>query len=317
MNKIRRFLPLSVLAIAVSSVTFGNSAIKSSVLQTTPDACRVTISGKEKPDRVPAHEVWEATFRRISADPSTAVRGGINGPRALRLAASGASALAKANALRQSLPTAPMAGVPQPVSQDRDLIIADAILDARDNELRELPTDEFERLTDYALETASTLEFVVPFTGRIVADDSGNRYCEAVARGDEHPHLVPEHQVWRLLFSGLTSIADLANERFGEFLDIDFTRMTREMRMPIDDIKLLLRVARDTVNQDKALIAASAGATTAEQGKQFETSRLKLVMSARHAILRSISPDSWRGFMRYVDRARTNTTAWYGSPLSQ
>ena len=317
MVRTRRFLSLSILALVIGPIIFASPAVQTTAPQANAAECQVTISGKEKPDRVPAQDVWEATFRRITADPSTAVRRGIDGQRALRLAASGASALARADALRQSLPTAPMVGVPQPVSQDRALIIADAILDARDSELRELTTGEFERLTDYALETASTLEFVVPFTGRIVADDSGSRYCEAEARGDEYPHLVPEHQVWRLLFINLTSAADLANERFGGFLDIDFTRMTRQMRMPIEDIKLLFRVARDTVNKEKELTATSAGATTAEQRKQFESSRLKLVMSARHALLRSISAENWRGFMRHIDQVRTNTTASYASPLSQ
>jgi hypothetical protein len=317
MNRSRRLLPLSVLAMTVSAMIFGSSAVQSSGFQTRTDECRVTISGKERPDQVPAQEVWEATFRRVSADPSTAVRAGIASQRALRLATLGTSAVARANALRQSLPTTPTAGLPRQVSQDRDLVIADSILDARDSELRDLSTDEFLQLTDYALEMASTLEFVVPLTGRIVVDASGNRYCAADARGDEYPHLVPEHEVWRLLFISLTSAADLANERFGGFLDIDFTRMTRQMRMPIDDIKLLFRVARETVNKERELSATPAGVTTPEQVKQFQSRRLKLTMSARHAILRSISAESWRGFMRHIDQVRTNTSSGYVSPLSQ
>lgn len=172
------------------------------------------------------------------------------------------------------------------------------------HELRDLSTDEFLQLTDYALETASTLEFVMPMAGRIVADASGSRHCEAEARGDEYPHLVPEHEMWSVLFINLTSAADLANQRFGGFLDIDFTRMTKQMRMPIDDVKLLFRVARDTVNKEKEL----AGTAT-EQHKHKESRRLAVVMSARHVILRSISADSWRGFMRYIDQVRMNTTA--------
>jgi hypothetical protein len=124
--------------------------------------------------------------------------------------------------------------------------------------------------------------------------------------------------MWSLLFISLTSAADVANERFGGFLDIDFTRMTRQMRMPIADIKLLFRVARDTVDKERELSATPVvGATTAEQVKQFQSRRLKLVMSARHAILRSISAESWRGFMRHIDQVRTNTTAGYASPLAQ
>jgi hypothetical protein len=314
MDGIRRFLRHSLLAMVISVMIFGDSAIQSAVLQPNPNECLVKISGKERADRILAQDVWEATFRRIAANPSTAR---LDGPRARRLAEKGASALATVDTLRRSVATAPPTGLPRQLSQDQELLIADSILDARDSELRDLSTDEFLQLTDYALETANTLEFVLPFTGRIVADDSGNRYCEAVARGDEYPHLVPEHQVWRLLFINLTSAADLANERFGGFLDIDFTRMTRQMRMPIDDIKLLFRVARDTVNKEKELTATSVGATPAEQGKQLEVSRLKLVMSARHAILRSIGAESWSGFMTYVDQARINTTAHFTSPLPQ
>jgi hypothetical protein len=97
----RRFLPTLVLAVTVCPIIFGSPAAQSTALQTNPGECRVTISGKEKPDRVPAQEVWEATFRRVSADPSTVLRAGIASQRALRLATLGTSALARANALRQ------------------------------------------------------------------------------------------------------------------------------------------------------------------------------------------------------------------------
>ena len=294
MNKMRRFLLLSVLAVTVSPVIFGNSAIQSTVLQPNPDECRVTVSGKEKADRVPAQEVWEATFKRISADPSTAVRAGIDGPRALRLAASGTSALARANALRRSLPSAPAAGLPRQASPDRDLIIADSILDARDSELRELSTDQFERLTDYALRTARTLDVILPIPGRIVSDDSGTRYCEVRANGNEHPHLVVEHQVWRLMFRNLSTVTELANERLGGMRD---EALVRELRMPIGDIRIFMRVARDTVARENELRAALVGATS-YSARQLQTHVMRIVMSGRHAILRSIAPDSWRGLMR-------------------
>jgi hypothetical protein len=203
------------------------------------------------------------------------------------------------------------------VSLDRDLIIADAILDARDSELRELPTDEFERLTDYALETASTLDLILPIPGRIISDDFGNRSCEVKARGTDYPHLVLEHHVWGQMFKNLTAIIDLSNERFGGITDEQFVR---ELRMPVDDVRVFVRVARDTATKEKewrtALVEATAE-PTAEQFKQLESRVVRLVMSGRHAILRSIAPESWRALMRYVDRVRSNTSSWYASPLSQ
>jgi hypothetical protein len=317
MSRSRRFVPLVILVVTISPFILGYSAVQSTALQTTPGECSVTVSGKEKPYRVPAQLVWEATFKRISADPSTAVRAGIDGPRSLRLAASGTSALARANALRQSLPTAPTAGLPRQVSQDRDLVIADSILDARDTELRDLSTDEFERLTDYALETASTLDVTLPIAGRIASDDFGNRYCEVTARGTDHPHLVEENQLWRLMFINLTAAIELSNERFG---GITAEQFVRQLRMPIDDIRVFVRVARDTATKEKELRAALLEATaepTAEQYKQLEARVLRLVMSGRHTILRSIAPDSWRALMRHVDLVRSNTTSRYRSPLSQ
>jgi hypothetical protein len=316
MNRSRRFLPLSVLAVTVSPVIFGTSAIQSTALQPTPDECRVTVSGKEKPDQVLAQEVWEVTFRRISADPSTAVRAGIAGPTALRLAAAGTSAIARANALRQSLPASPTAGLPRQVSQDRDLVIADSVLDARDTELRNLSTDEFERLTDYALETAATLDVTLPIPGRIVSDDLGNRFCEVKVRGRDHPHLLQEHLVWSLMFKSLWAMLDLQTERVGGLTDEHLLRLSRHLRMPVDDIRVLLRIARDTAAKENELNEALAGAT-AEQQKQFESRLLRIVMSGRHAILRSIDPESWRALMRYVDGGRTGHNSWYRSPLSQ
>lgn len=63
----RRFLSVSVLTLTVGLVIFGNSAIQSTVLQTNPDECRATVSGKEKPDQVLAQDVWEATLMRVAA----------------------------------------------------------------------------------------------------------------------------------------------------------------------------------------------------------------------------------------------------------
>lgn len=93
MNRNRRVLPLSVLAITLSPIIFGSPAVQSTALQISPGECRVTTSGKERPDRLPAQAVWESTFKRISADRSSAVLAGIDGPRALRLATSGARRL--------------------------------------------------------------------------------------------------------------------------------------------------------------------------------------------------------------------------------
>ena len=306
-----RFVPLSVLAISISAIIFGSPAVESTALQTSSDECRVTLSGKEKADQVLAQEIWEATFRRISADPSTAVLAGIEGPKALRLAAAGTAALARANSLRQSLPR-----LPQQVSQDRELVIADSILDARDDALRELSTDEFQRLTDYALETARTVEVILPIPGRIVSDDLGNRYCEVRVRGRDHPHLLPEHMVWSHMFEVLPAMIELQTERSGGRTDEHLLRLSRHLRMPVNDIRVFLRVARDTATMEDELRAAQAGAM-AEQQEQFKYRVLRIVMAGRHAILRSIDSESWRALMRYVDGFRAGVGSWYRSPLSQ
>ena len=64
-----------------------------------------------------------------------------------------------------------------------------------------------------------------------------------------------------------------------------------------------------------ALVEASAE-PSAVQYKQLESRVVRLVMSGRYTILRSIAPDSWRALMKYVDRVRSNTSSWYASPLS-
>jgi hypothetical protein len=316
MNRSRRFLPPSVLAVTLSPVIFGSHALQSTALQTSPTECHVTVSGKDTPDQVLAQDVWEATFRRLSANPSAAVLAGIGGPSALRLAASGTSALARANALRQSLPTAPTAGLPRQVSQDRELVIADYILDARDSELRELSIDQFEQLTDYALETARTLDVILPIPGRIVSDDLGHRYCEVKVKGQDHPHLLPEHIVWSQMFKMLPAMIEFQIGPIGGLTDEHLLRLSRHLQMPIDDIRVFLRVARDTTTKEQELRAAQAGAT-AEQQEQVESRVLRTVMTGRHAILRSINPDSWRALMKYVDVFRAGVGSWYRSPLSK
>lgn len=317
MNKMRRFLPLSLLALTVCAVIFGNSAIQSTVLQPSADECRVTISGAQNADRVLTQDVWEATFKRIASNSSGAVLPGIDRAKAVRLAGSATNALLRANALRQSLSTAPTPGLPRQASQDRDLVVADSILDARDSELRALSTDEFEQLTDYAMETASTLNVTLPVSGHVVSDAGGNRTCELKVKGTDYPHLVLEHHVWGQMFKNLTALIALSNERFGGITDKQFVQ---ELRMPIEDIRVFVGVANDTATKEKAMRTALVDGTaepSAEQYKQLEARVARLVMSGRYTILRTISPDSWRALTRYVDRVRSNTNSYYASPLSQ
>ena len=314
MVRSRRFFPLSVLAVAVGPVIFGSPAVQTTAPQLNAAECQVTVSGKEKPARVLAQHVWEATFKRISADPSALVLAGIDAPKALRLAASGNAALARANALRQSLPAEPRAGLPRQVSQDRELVIADSILDARDNELRELSTDEFERLNDYALETASTMQVALPIAGRIVSDDAGKR-CEVKVRGQDHPELLPEHEVWRHFFIAWSSMVETTTKQFGRITDQHLVRLARHLRMPAEDVVTFSQIATATAAKDAELRADLA--RTATEQDQIESRSLQLIMSGRHTILRSIDRDSWRGLMRYVDTVRSNTNSWYSSPVSR
>jgi hypothetical protein len=317
MNRVRRLLRLSLLALTVCAVIFGNSAIQSTVLQPIANECLVTISGAQNAGRIPAQDVWEATFKRIAFSSSGAILSGIDPRKAVRVAHSAANALLRADALRQSLTTAPAAGLPRQASQDRDLVVADSILDARDSELRALSPDEFEQLTDYAMETARTLNVTLPVSGRVASDAEGNRTCELKVKGTDYPHLVLEHHVWGQMFKNLTVLIALSNERFGGIADKQFIQ---ELRMPIEDIRVFVGVANDTAAQEKAMRMALVEGTakpSAEQYKQLEARVARLVMFGRYTILRTIAPDSWRALTRYVDRVRSNTNSYYSSVLSQ
>ncbi|HEY8539578.1 MAG TPA: hypothetical protein VIL28_11980 [Steroidobacteraceae bacterium] len=310
----RTFLPIVFLAATGGPFIFSYSTTESASQQPDPNQCRVTVSGDDKADMLPAHDVWEAAFKRHSDNPSAAAALGLGNDTRARVAALGAVALQRATALRQSLPTKPTAGFPREATLDRDLVIADSILDARDNVLRELSDDDFTRWSDYAQDTARTLRVILPVPGRVIQEDTGERFCEVVVKGREYPHLLPEHQVWRFMFEAWSRAVDYNLEQHGRITDEYLRLLSRSVfRMPPEDVRVFLQIAKDTAVEVAGL--TSTPATDVAEQRQFEMRLQRAIMSARYHLLRRISVEGWRAMLRYVDDYRVGVKSWFRSAI--
>lgn len=307
--------PILLVGVSLPFI-LGYSAIQSKSASTDNGTCSVTISGREKPDRVPTQEVWEATFRRLSTPAATGLQ--LNVQTSARLSAIGATTLDRANSLRASLSGAAPAGLPRQAAHDRDLVVADTILDARDNVLRDLSDEENEQLVALAEETAKTVTFTLPLAGRVIHDDSGAQLCRVDVLGREFPNLVPEYQVWRFMFDAWSRAVDYNIQQHGSLTEDYLRLLSRSVfkGMPAPDIQSFLLQAKATTLTIEQLERTPPSGRI-DSSVPFELAVQRLVLSGRRRVLRDVTVEGWRALLNYVDSYGGGVKAWYTEPLGQ
>jgi hypothetical protein len=309
MNIRRTLHGMFVLAAVSGSFASGHS---STVASRQPNSveCRISISGAERPTWIPAQNIWEETFRQYAAGPAPEIVPGLASDARMKTATLFVGALERTNALRQSLPpSAP--GAREQVALERELLIADTILDARDDVSRQLSREDFEALNTYAEQRASRMAVSLPIAGRVVTSADGSSLCELEVVGKEHPELIPEYQVWRSFLRLWAKAAKYNLAVTGQFSTeyLETVRRT-SFRMPHSEIASFLRIAISSTAELDALPKAEANATS-DQLSQRDLMAQRSVMNARHTLLRALTVDGWRAVLQRFDKARVNTKFWY------
>ena len=290
----------------------GSAIPQTAARQLSPDQCVVTVSGAIEPDILPAANVWENVFKRYVTEPKAQLSIETHE----RVHRTATTALAKADALRQSLVTADWGpGRALQVVRDREAAIADAFLNARDELARTLPTIEFDRLNDQVDEALSTMTVTLPTPGRIVARPDGTAYCRAAVRGDDFPHLIPEYKVWEAFLDAWASVATYNKTPNGSYPREYLLSVRRtSFRMSDTDLQLFLDAAIATAGEVERLHNTMPHESD-QQARDAGLSIRHAVLHARWNLLRNLSPAGWLELQRGFERSRGDARWWYTSPV--
>lgn len=278
-----------------------------------PDVCSVTLSGDKEPTVLPAHDVWEATFRRLRANPGE-LKTPLSGNTVSLINSRAGAALEKVAALRQSLSGG--AGSALQAARDREQVIADTIVDARDDAARQTSAEDFDALMDFSVATARAMKVKLPAPGRFVTSEDHVRMCEVAVVGRDNPSLVPEHQVWAVEFNGW---AKVAGNHMGADGQINREYLTAVQRSGVhaspEDLRTFLEAATRAA-ADLEELQREAASGPAEQAIAHDLKVQRLVMAHRHALLRAVSVEGWRAILQRVETTRKGTNIWFRSPPS-
>lgn len=281
--------------------------------QPPPSTCQVRLSGAAYPTMVPAQQVWEAAFARYLSAPTVLSTAALTPTVKTALGSRGAGALDKVAALRRTLP--PGAGDPRKAAIDRDLVIADTILDARDIATRDASDFDIDIMLDLAESTAKSLFTDLPVSGQIVTGQDGTRTCETSVLGKDYPFLVPEYQVWAVQFASWARAAAHNRGTDGRVTD-DYIILVQRTNFPAlaADLRLFFDIAAEAASEIDVIRARPSGDAT-EQATSQELQVQRAVLKARTRVLRAVSVEGWRAISNRVESAKVGAKVWFRSQV--
>lgn len=306
-----RVLGIALLGVAAIQVVFAWSP--HSTGQSTLEACTVTVSGADQAYMLPPGRVWEAVFVGQRGAP-------VGSPSLLVLSAAlradllsrSDSALEKVRALRQGLRVDVRPN--DRAQRERDLVIADTILDARDETLRRASPMDFESVLDLGEAAARQGSFTVPVLGRIVTADQ-HRRCEVRLSGADFPDLVPEYRLWAASFKLWARAANDSRDASGLVTD-DYVRIAQRSGLHAEapDVRHFLDVASQTADE-LALLNREHSGDSPEQIQTHEFRLQRTVMQARRRVMLGVSREGWQAIVNRVESTRAGTTVWFRSDV--
>jgi hypothetical protein len=199
----------------------------------------------------------------------------------------------------------PSAGSPQAVASEGEIAAAEAILAARDELVRSLSPDRYDRLEQWNLSGQRQLEYTLPVRGRLAQWDSGPM-CIVSIRGRDFPYLIPEAYAWETYFRGRAIVA--SSQRTGpETYREEHIRTVQRHELPIarEHIVLILRVATSTnAAIDKVRQAARTEPADPHVAQQ---QLIRIVSQARAGLTRALPKRAWLILQADVTRTTGGT----------
>jgi hypothetical protein len=163
-----------------------------------------------------------------------------------------------------------------------DVAVAAAIMNSRDELIRELSPATFDDLQAVVSKRTEASTFKLPTPGKRVGNEA-TAPCRVEANFAKEPHLVPEHFVWEVYFVAKAGLA--AENRLPDgFYPASFiTGMRTGLRIQPSSMITLLDVASGAVAQVEALRSQEASATQIAAA----------VMNQRALLIRTLPRRDW------------------------
>ncbi len=163
-----------------------------------------------------------------------------------------------------------------------DVAVAAAIMNIRDELIRELSPTTFDDLQAIVWKRTEAAAFKLPTPGKRVRNEAISP-CRVEANFTKQPHLVPEYVVWDLYFGAKAGIAAEHRLQDGSFPDSFITGMRTGLRIQPSSMISLLDIASDAAAQVQALRSQEAS------DRQIESA----VMSRRAHLIRTLPRRDW------------------------
>lgn len=273
--------------------------------------CVARLDGSAFPQLIPEYWVWEELFARVQSGKETSTlaqlrtrthlsEGGTN-----LLASTSSAALRRVELLRSS--TAPTNGV------SRNALVADALLDSRDELLRSLSDTDVQSLIEHIGRRRREMLYAFAKPRRRADDETQRVKCRMSVSGKADAELIPEAYYWEFHLRVLASISE--TRRLGpDKYDADYIDALRQQSLPIPetDVLLVLKTAIQTIAEVDGLRVAHSASL--EGGIAIEMLVANAVQSARVTLLRRLSSSSWSVVQRHAASRRAGIA--YDFPTS-
>lgn len=312
----RSFGVVLVLAVAAGLWTFFDPPIQSAAVQPDSASCVVTLTGIDSSPELPIHDLWEDLFQRFNSATLRPDEPLLDTTVRRRLRDNAQDALNRVAALRRSVAEQPAPGAKAEDGREREIFVAETLIDARDEAQRGLSAPEFAELDTHVQEVARNTTKQLPLTGRIQAHADRPALCELKVEGKEHPYLIPEYKLWEQYFLLYAQVGGLNRGADGEVTSQYVEVLRRHtFRMPAAEIRLFLDLS-SAAAEDLGRLKAITPRRTPEEARVYDRALQHEVLAARHRLLIRLSRLGWREVLKELDKSRAGATWWYRSPYA-
>jgi hypothetical protein len=231
--------------------------------------CEANIEGWRFPTAVPSYLQWEPVLAALAVSDDTVTRAlNVGAATLAQVKAAALSGTARAKQLRSM--------------SSSDVGAAAAILNSRDELIRQLPEATFDDLQAIVWKRAEATAYKLPAPGKRTTGDAISR-CRVEADFTKQPHLVPEYIVWNMYFDAKAHLAAENRLIDGSYPDSFIAGTRFGLRIQPSSMISLFDVASAAAAEVEVLRSQEA------VDRQVESA----VMSRRAQLIRTLPPRDW------------------------
>ena len=265
------------------------SPIRSLLPQHRTPPCSATLDGTKYPGILPAYLRWRAVFDdvRSKADEHLTINRDSVGVRPFEVIQ---RRVAGYHAQASKILSAPVE------TRIAEAQVADAVLDARDDLMRDLSQEVFATLGNEATR-AGEKRVSLPAPGRPLISRAETN-CQVTVRAKEYPHLIPENMYWRFYFLERAGAASRFRIAPNEYSPLHVSTVQKTLQIPAEDIVRVINIASNVIAEIDRLPKTAANDLVAYE----------IADTGRVQLLKTLQKSSWLAVKEDAQRSRGGMT---------